>query len=189
VNPADLSKLQPRLRAMALYALGDDAIAQDVAQEAVARALARAHELREPEKAVAFVLGIARHIITDHIRAKKRVEVGVDDVDIYEPHPDALAVLLADEQRDQLRAALTHLSTDDREVLRLSYDEGLGPAEIATRLNQPYTAVRKRKSRALERLRTLMAEADASHNRGSEATLSREDTRSYQGGGSIAAEL
>jgi len=189
VNPADLSKLVPRLRAMALYALGDEATAQDVAQEAITRALARAHELRDPEKAAAFVLGIARHIITDHIRARRRIEVDVDNFEIEESHPDALALLLADEQRAQLRNALTELSADDREVLRLSYDEGLGPADIAARLNQPYTAVRKRKSRALERLRALMRSEDASHNQGGETTFKKENGISYQGGGAVTAEL
>jgi DNA-directed RNA polymerase specialized sigma24 family protein len=38
-------------------------------------------------------------------------------------------------------------------VLRLSFYEGLAPAEIAERLAEPAPRVRKRKARALDRLR------------------------------------
>jgi RNA polymerase sigma-70 factor (ECF subfamily) len=177
---------------MALYALGDPSTADDVAQEAVTRALARADELREPAHTAAFVAGIARHIITDHIRARRRVEIDVDEVEIAQAHPDALALLMADEERAQLRAALLRLSAGDREVLRLSYEEGLGPAEVGERLSETSTVIRKRKSRALERLRANFHQiSDPPHGR-HKSTSEPTDKRSppsYRGGNHVAAEL
>ena len=178
---------------MALYALGDASTADDVAQEAVTRALARASEIRDAAKIPAFVAGIARHIITDHIRAKQRVEVDIDQIDIPHAHPDALAQLMADEERSQLREALLQLSAVDREILRLSYQEGLGPAEVATRLNETSVVIRKRKSRALERLRTLFTQiaepGSGGHKRPPDTTVKRERIVSFKEGGPIATEL
>src|SRR5262245_45696877 len=107
---------------MALYALGDASLAQDIAQEAITRALARASEIHESSNGAAFVAGIARHIIADHIRARRRIELDVASIEIPEAHPDALAQLLSDEQRRQLKQALLKLSAGDREILRLSYE-------------------------------------------------------------------
>ena len=188
VNPSDLTPLLPRLRAMALYALGNSSTADDVAQEAVARALARADEIRDTANVAGFVAGIARHIIADHIRAKQRIEVDVHAIEIPHAHPDALAQLMADEQRVQLRTALRQLSAADCEILRLSYVEGLGAAEVGNRLNETSMVVRKRKSRAVERLRAAylrIAEPDdPSHNRPPDPTIGR-DPVSFQPGGTV----
>lgn len=53
------------------------------------------------------------------------------------------------------------LPAADRELLRLSYFEGLEPAQIAERMGEVATRVRMRKSRALDRLRRAFLEAPA----------------------------
>lgn len=178
---------------MALYALGDPSLAQDVAQEAITRALARASEVHEPANTAAFVAGIARHIITDHIRARRRIELDVTSVDIAEAHPDALAQLLSEEQRQQLKEALLSLSAGDREILRLSYEEGLSSDEIAHRLEETSAAVRKRKSRAIERLRasfmSIAEPAAPRHIRVPVPTVRKSIAISFLEGGAVAAEM
>jgi RNA polymerase sigma factor (sigma-70 family) len=61
--------------------------------------------------------------------------------------------LITGEERDRVRQALTQLSATDRDILHLSFFEALTPVEIADRLGEPALRIRKRKSRALRRLR------------------------------------
>jgi len=76
-------------------------------------------------------------------------------------HPDALKALVSAEERAQVRAALVSLSESDRDLLRVCYVEGLAPGEIADRTGEPAQRIRKRKSRAMERLREAFHGADA----------------------------
>jgi RNA polymerase sigma-70 factor (ECF subfamily) len=101
----------------------------------------------------AFVTGIARHVIADaHRRRSRTIPPGHELAAASHP-ADQLAALVAAEQAHRVRFALSTLSRTDREVLRLSFYEGLAPAEIAERLAEPAPRVRKRKARALDRLR------------------------------------
>ena len=153
----DWEVLGEGVRIIAVRALGDSVKAEDVAQESIARALAsfasgRAEAIEDP---AAFVYGIARHIITDVHRASGRI-VSIDFVDEPPaPHIDALDGVIAEEDAVRVRAAVTELPTADRDLLRLYFVDGLRAEEIATRLREPIVNVRKRKSRALERLRRI----------------------------------
>ena len=152
----DLTRMVPGLRTMALRALGDLQVADDVAQEAIARALQaiRAGRLADPSRMVGFVTSIARHIIVDHINALGRTtSIETVTVEWAAAQPDALAQLISAEQRAHLAAALAALAADDRYLLRLCYYDGLTPMQIARRVGENAVVVRKRKSRALERLR------------------------------------
>jgi RNA polymerase sigma-70 factor (ECF subfamily) len=61
--------------------------------------------------------------------------------------------LLREEERLLLLAALARLSGSDREILVMKYLEQLSTAEVATILDLTEAAVKKRHTRALERLR------------------------------------
>ncbi|NIW75629.1 MAG: sigma-70 family RNA polymerase sigma factor [Gemmatimonadetes bacterium] len=142
---------------MALRALGDRDAAKDVAQETLARAVeaVRGGRFREGESFGAFVRGIARHVITDLLRTSGRTRSfeTLPDSNKQAASTDALGALISEEEKERLRLALERLSKDDHEILYLSYFEGLTPAQIADREGEPPARVRKRKSRALERLR------------------------------------
>jgi RNA polymerase sigma-70 factor (ECF subfamily) len=134
---------------IALRSLGSVEDADEVAQESLARAFHAIEEgrLETPEKLGAFVTGIARHVIADaHRRRSRTIPPGHELAAAGHP-------VVADEQAHRVRFALSTLSPTDREVLRLSFYEGLAPAEIAERLAEPAPRVRKRKARALDRLR------------------------------------
>lgn len=156
LDPKTLTRLEKGLRILALQSLGDPEAAAEVVQETLARTLAalRAGQLRDSPKLTAFVHGIARHVIADVYRARKRTTYLDPDT---QPHPSGAAgpldTLVSAEERQRLRFALNGLSGSDREVLRLSFDKALSSAEIARRLGEPAARIRKRKSRALDRLR------------------------------------
>jgi len=156
LDPAELSRLQSGIRIMALCALRDGDAADDVAQESLARVLQALREgrLRNPERLGAFARAIAHHVIVDTLRTRLRV-TSLGSSPELAGEEDALRTLVSAEQAARVRAALERLSAGDREILRLSFFEGLTPQELATRSGAPSARIRKRKERALERLRAV----------------------------------
>ncbi len=158
------------VRLMALRTLGDADLAEEVAQESITRVFTafRSGEQRI-EHLGAFVHGIARHVIADALRAQKRLD-GPEIIDFTpSPAPDPLAALISTEERSFLRSALSQLSRPDRRMLRLSFLDGLTPAEVGRRMGEPSLRIRKRKSRALERLRRIFLNGSG-HDEGSAST-------------------
>ena len=154
IDGAELETLRAGVRLMALRALGDAELADEVAQESIVRAF---HSLRlsRPERLGPFVAGIARHVIADIIRARPR-EIRLDDIaPDSEPHTqrDPLMMLCDASEQARVHAALGRLAIPDRDLLHLVYFDGLSPSEIALRLGAPPERIRQRKLRALERLR------------------------------------
>jgi len=153
-TPAELSRLRSGIRIMALSALRDVDAAEEVAQESIARVVQAIGEgrLRDPQSLGAFTRAIARHVIVDALRTGQRVTALGPE---HEPasEGDPLGSLVAGEQADRVTAALQCLSAGDRELLRLCFFEGLTPQELGARLGEPSPRIRKRKERALERLR------------------------------------
>jgi RNA polymerase sigma-70 factor, ECF subfamily len=174
-----LSRLRSGLWILALRALGDRDAAEDAVQETLARALAalRGGHLEDPTKLGAFVRGIARHVIADALRSRRRI-TSIDP--IAEGVPDAgaddpLHLLVNEEERECVRSALAHLSEQDREILSLAFFDGLTPTEIAERLSVSSEVIRKRKSRALARLRqAYLRVTETGHGPGSTPTYRQE---------------
>jgi RNA polymerase sigma-70 factor (ECF subfamily) len=152
-----VERLRSGLQIMALRALGDPEAAEEVVQEILVRAVEALRDGRpeDPEKLGAFVRGIARHVIADtqHARQRSVPLQSVPEAAQTTPGDDPLTILITTEERNRVRLALTKLSAGDREILQLSFFEGLTPVEIAERLGEPALRIRKRKSRALRRLR------------------------------------
>lgn len=173
-TPAEaLESLRPGLLLLAIHALRTTDAADEAVQETLARAVVALGrgQLADPAKLPAFIAGIARHVIADALRARRRV-ISLENVSSAD-HPsrdgDALGALVAATERSRVRTALAALPQDDRELLRLCYFEGLTPGEIAGRLGEPAERVRKRKSRALERLRRAFR-GDPGHDTSPAAT-------------------
>jgi len=170
-----LEQLRFGVKIMALRALRDPEAAEEAAQETLVRALEamRAGRPRDPEKLGAFVRGIARHVIADTQRARARsIPLQAQEQQKLGTHrDDPLSALITTEERSLVRLALTRLSVGDREVLHLSFFDGLTPMEIAERLGEPAFRIRKRKSRALNRLRQAFLQgAGTCHESGSSQT-------------------
>jgi len=155
--PETVETLVSGLRIIALRSLSDPDSADEAVQETMARGLAALDDarLRSLDKLGAYFRGIARHVIADALRDRKRTEHLDDGARAALPstHRDALASLISREDRASVRLALGALTESSRECLRLSFYEGLTPAEIAARLGEPAPRVRKRLSRALQHLR------------------------------------
>ena len=149
----------PRVRAMLRARLRQPDAVLDLSQDTlVASILAlRKGQLREPDRLPAFVHGVARNIVNNHLRGEhRRGEAPLDD-EIAARLP-AIDAREDDERRGLVAKGLASIAPADREVLQLTLVDGLHPREIAQRLSLSSDTVRQRKTRALKR---LMAVVDA----------------------------
>jgi RNA polymerase sigma-70 factor (ECF subfamily) len=142
----------------------------DAAEELTAKTFLKALEGLEtfdPEKGelTAWVFGIARHLITDHVRARRRWRwIPIDwllQPASREPNPE-LAVAALEQQR-HLAAALACLPDRDRDLLGLKFVAGLTNREIARMTGLKESHVGVIVYRAVGRLRQLLAGTGARH--------------------------
>ncbi|MEO5823767.1 MAG: sigma-70 family RNA polymerase sigma factor [Vicinamibacteraceae bacterium] len=149
----------PRIRAMLRARLRQVDAVLDLTQDTLVAAILalRKGQLREAERLPAFVHGVARNLVNNHLRGQhRRGEAPLDD--------DLAGRLAAsdsredEERRSMVARGLAAIAPADREVLQLTLVDGLHPREIAQRLSLSSDTVRQRKTRALKR---LMAAVDA----------------------------
>jgi len=150
----------PQIVYFALRRLRDWPLAEEVAQKtllAVIQAL-RDNRLRDESKLPAFVFAVAKNMILEIYRKRyQEAEANPDlEMNFFKPWiPDPEAGFLLEEQRKEVGRALARLRPIEREILRLSFEEGKTGADIAKELRMGQAAVRKRKSRALARLKRI----------------------------------
>ena len=130
----------------------DPVEAQDVAQEAMLRALRYFHSFRG-EEARPWLLRIVRNTWID-LRKRNRAETL--PLEVLETHaaegPDPEQSALAGDRRRQVAAALAALPAEAREVLVLREIEDLSYKHIATVLDLPIGTIMSRIARAREKL-------------------------------------
>lgn len=140
--------LWPVLRAFAARALGPGPDADDAAQGALEKVFHQASDYDPARPALPWALSIlAWECRTTLTRRRRRREAPLEGVVMASPENPGAQV----EQASLLAAleeAMNHLSPADRATLREAFP-GEGPAEKAPRT----ASFRKRKERALERLR------------------------------------
>jgi RNA polymerase sigma factor (sigma-70 family) len=173
LDEQDVGLLANGVRIIALRSLGDPDAAQDVAQETIARALRAiaAGRLRDRRAIGGFVRGIARHVIADELRQRHRTVALDPELSIPSGEADPLDALVHAEQVAAVHDAMQRLSPGDRRIIELSFVDGLTPAAVAERLREPPVRIRKRKSRALERLREALPGLHPRHERQAGPTL------------------
>ena len=136
----------------------DPVVAQDVAQEAMLRALRYFHAFRG-EEARPWLLRIVRNTWSD-LRARR----GAGDSPLEEIEgwpadgPDPEQSALASDRRRHVAAALAALPVEAREILVLREIEDLSYKAIATVLDLPVGTVMSRLARAREKLAVTLGD-------------------------------
>lgn len=158
-----IATYHPRVLYFALRRLRQRSLAEEVAQETLAAVLQALKEnrLREPEKLAAFIFATARHLILKIQRDQAReLEHTSNPASMSQEgwFADPDDALILEEERNQVRQAVDKLDVNDREVLQRVYSSDDSLEEVAKALGIDYAALRKRKSRALERLRKIMVD-------------------------------
>ncbi|HEX9562481.1 MAG TPA: sigma-70 family RNA polymerase sigma factor [Gemmatimonadaceae bacterium] len=162
---ARLAGLTDGLELIATRRLGCAEDGRDAAQETLVRVLERQRSgWRTTDDEMARVAyGILRHVIADIHRLRAREVPGIDHLE--ESSPDPLETLVRDDERRKVHAALCMLSDSERTLLGRCYVKGERIVEIAAALGEPADRIRKRKSRALERLAARLNGLQASQPR------------------------
>jgi RNA polymerase sigma-70 factor (ECF subfamily) len=150
----------PRVKAYMMRQGADAATAEDLAQETLFTVWRRA-SLYAADKgsAATWIFTIARNLRIDRLRREmpwQELPEGRHEQASEETPPDD--ALSEKERQVRVRAALAELPPEQREVVVLSYLEGLSHGEIATRLGLPMGTVKSRMRIAYQRVRTALAE-------------------------------
>jgi RNA polymerase sigma-70 factor, ECF subfamily len=142
-----------RIRSLAWTRTRDREAARDLAQEVLMNALSalRGGQLRDAEKLGAFMFGVARNVINNHLRSRGRQPVEepiAEDVSVTD-RDDELGL---SERIGLVRRALRRLDTTDQRILSMTLVDGCKPGEISSALGLSAEVVRARKSRALKKV-------------------------------------
>lgn len=168
---ADLAeRFTLRLKLFALRRLRDAAAAEDTVQEALREVLKalRAGRVATPEALPGFAFQTAKNLCMHHGRSAGRRDRAILAFSrLPRPEPeDPLLALINEERRTAVRGALARLEKGDRELLALSFEDGLDAVEIGRRLDLAGGTVRVRKHRALRRLAELLGEPRSNETEG-----------------------
>ncbi len=148
-----LSELAPKVRRYLLGLCGDAHRADDLAQQALAKAWAKRESFAGRSSLTTWVYTIARNHWRDQLRRKPRPEVPMNpSVQHASPQPGPAGQLARAEFRRALASALDALPADQREALALRESDGLSFPEIARMLSLPVGTVKSRVRYALLKL-------------------------------------
>lgn len=155
-------RVRPRLLAYARRRLDRDA-AEEAVSETLARAVTAAARYEERGLGVdAWLFGICRNVVLDSQRQIGRRRTRSEAAAWTPDDPGPLDAVIGAEDAVQLRRAFAQLPEADRELLELRVVAGLDAEAVAELLGKRAGAVRMAQSRALAKLRQLLAGDDVS---------------------------
>ncbi|HZP97381.1 MAG TPA: sigma-70 family RNA polymerase sigma factor [Candidatus Limnocylindria bacterium] len=142
----------------AFYRLRTDAEASDVTSEVFHRALAAMPKYEPRRPFLAFLYGIARHVVADRLH-DAAPHASFEDAIAHPsdaPGPAETAARLDDARR--LRAAIAKLTPLQQEIVILRFIEERSSKEVAALTGKPESTIRGIQMRALAALRELLTE-------------------------------
>lgn len=154
---ARLAPFRPQVQRHVLAMVRDAGEAEDLTQEAYARAFERIEQLRDPQAALAWLYRIATTVALDRLRRKRLQTVPLSDDAGEAERPDRPASLLEtalerSEMSECVQGYLASLPDDYRVAILLHDAHGLGNAEIADLVGCSLATAKIRVHRARLRL-------------------------------------
>ena len=138
---------------LAMALLGSQADADEVVQETLLRAHRAMPTYRAEGSVKAWLCGIARHVCAHMLETRRRGRELLEIVPIEGEQRDAFE---ARRRTRLVREALEKLKPSEREALVMRFVADLSHREIAVACGLDEAAARKRISRALARLRSIV---------------------------------
>lgn len=145
-----LDQLRPRLYRLAFSWSQDHALADDLVQDTMIKALKNYHQLNDPEKLDSWAFSILHNCYRDYFRRNKTME----DIDNHEfvaeqqPDTDYEHYSIT----DAVRKAVNELPTNQCQILTLIDLEGFSYTQVAQILDVPMGTVMSRLCRARKTL-------------------------------------
>ena len=131
---------------------GQRALADDVAQDAIVRALRHLDDLRDPDRFGAWLGRSVTHRALDALRAERRLDA------LDAAGPLSVEWVESTGERGDLQRAVADLEPGRRTAVVMRYWLDLTPAEIAAALEVPVGTVHSRLARGLADLRGRLSE-------------------------------
>lgn len=154
-----LEQNQSRLHRLAFSWCHNRALAEDLAQEAMSKAIAKGGQLRDLDSMESWLFGILANYLNDHYRRYR------DSVDIDEVEESHFASETTPEDNCQqtetvlrVRRAIAKLPVGQRQVVTLVDLEEFSYLEVATILDIPVGTVMSRLCRARLSLKEMLLE-------------------------------
>lgn len=156
---SQLEQIRPRLYRLAYSWSHNAALADDLVQETLIKALKNTHQLRDPALLNSWLFSILANCLRDHYRKHKEMD-DIDELEDYryshENTPEnehAQSQIIA-----RVRAAVAQLPLGQRQVLTLVDLEELSYIEVAEILDIPAGTVMSRLCRARAAMKLLLKE-------------------------------
>jgi RNA polymerase sigma factor (sigma-70 family) len=149
--------LWPDVLAFVRRAMPGDPDGEDVAQRTLLNVFARISEFDMRRDGVSWVFGIASYEVKTHRRKLQRRRETITDDSLERAEETTSSpedLVIRHDLRGALAGVLTHLSDTDRDAL-------LGGEDANTAAGVTRVALRKRRQRALDRLRALWSKRHA----------------------------
>jgi RNA polymerase sigma-70 factor (ECF subfamily) len=149
-----LDALRPRLYRLAYSWCHDTALADDLVQEALIKALARSEQLRDAQALDGWLFSILNNCWRDYLRVRREF-TDVDDLDdaIVDESPTPEQRYASRQTIQRVRLAIAALPLGQRQAVTLVDIEECSYAEVAAILGVPVGTVMSRLARARQALR------------------------------------
>jgi RNA polymerase sigma-70 factor (ECF subfamily) len=159
-----VQKYKPRLLRQAIGIIRNSDDAKDLVQEVLIRMLKEKRLFDEDFNIQAWLIRVNRNLCYNWIRNRNRRAIILNTYPLPRKLPPTqLKHQLEIEQKQHVDQALSTLSTDHREVLRLRYYQDMSYSEIAHALEIKIGTVMSRLSRAREQLLAQTEQFPDSH--------------------------
>jgi RNA polymerase sigma-70 factor (ECF subfamily) len=146
----------PGIYRYALHLLGDPQQAEDCTAETFTHYLQAVRSEGGPQGHLqAYLYRIAHNQITDVYRRQPPPPLPLFD-DVSCADQELIQTVVDRIEKEQVRAALVHLTPDQRQVIVLKYLEGLENEMVALALEKPVGAIKSLQHRAIDALRRML---------------------------------
>ena len=165
---ARLKQQRSKLLRVAYAWCHNRALAEDLVQETLARAVEKCDQLREAEQLEPWLFAILTNCWRDHLR-RLRPQEDIENLEetLFDPAPGPERTGERGQIVDRVRAAVARLPLGQREVLTLVDLEEFSYAEVSGILGIPIGTVMSRLCRARQALKQDLIEFDLSAANGS----------------------
>lgn len=149
-----------RVYRLALRLCGNEADADEVAQDAFLAAWRGLPNFRGESKFSTWLYQLVNHAAIDLLRREKRQVAAedIDEVDAPDSAPSPHHLAERNEQRQAVREAVLALPPEQRQVVVLRFMEELSYEEIGAALHLPTGTVKSRLNRAKAALREILSQ-------------------------------
>jgi len=150
----------PRIKAMLMRQGADPETAEEIVQETMLSVWRKAHLFVESKGSFStWVFTIARNLRIDRLRRNTVwQEFGAEAEERPSEDDSPYDELQREQQREHVTEALTTLTSDQYEVVKLAYIEGLTHTEISEQLGVPLGTVKSRMRLAYGKIRERLGD-------------------------------